>query len=93
MHISSFKPDKNDLLEDVLEEKEIREDLECLTVDDFIDAFISTLRIDSTIDEVIEILDTARRQIQLYKNERICELLYMEHPRRINKEKPLEVKA
>ena len=77
MHLSRFKPGANDDIEDCLIEQEIRQDLENLTVDDFIDALADTIDKDTTGDMILQNLEEAYHRIRLYKNERIYELLFM----------------
>jgi len=69
-------PKKDDLQEDI-EEKEVRQDLEKLTVEDFIGTLLDTIDKDTTVDMIEQNLTSAIRTIQDYKTDRVKEILWM----------------
>jgi len=78
MHYSTFdmsKDMKEDDFQEYLNEKRIRQDLENLTVDDFIASLLDTIDRDTTVDMVVDNLWSAREMINCYRCERIGDIL------------------
>ena len=82
MHYSTFDISEDMREEDFqeyLNEKQIRQDLENLTVEDFIATLLDTIDKDTTVDMIESNLINAVRTIQDYKSDRIREILSMKH--------------
>jgi len=80
MHHLTFdmsKDIKEDDFQEYLNEKRIRQDLENLTVEDFIGSLLDTIDRDTTVDMIEDNLLRAVRIIQEYKTDRIMEILFM----------------
>ena len=92
MYISRFKPGDNDTFDETLEEIKIREDIENLSVEDFIDALTSTITKDTTIDMILQNLERAYDVIIDYKRDRICNILFMKSTYAFLKEKEQKTK-
>jgi len=93
MNISSFNPSKDINKEDIqeyLEEKRIRQDLENLTVKQFISTLLNTINQDTTVDMIEKNLLDAHMILQDYETDRIIRILFMKHSYTFQQEKKLK---
>ena len=104
MHISTFdisKDIRDSDFQGYLEEKRVRQDLEKLTVEDFIGTLLDTIDKDTTVDMIEQNLISAVRTIQDYKTDRVKEILWIksswdfkkEQERKQKTSKTVEVKT
>lgn len=80
MDYTTFDSSKNlteDDFQECLNEKRIRQDIENLTVEEFISALLDTIDKDTTVDMIEDNLLRAIRMIQDYKTNRIERILFM----------------
>ena len=77
--LSKSKNINEEEFQELLYEKKIRQDLEELTVEDFILGMLDTIDKDTTVDMVEQNLLSAITQIQQYKTDRIKEILFLKH--------------
>jgi len=82
MNISSFNLSTDiseDDFQEYIDEKRIRQDLEKLTVKQFISTLLNTIDKDTTVDMIEKNLLDAHMVLQDYETDRIIRILFMKH--------------
>jgi len=79
MHYVQDDRIKDSSRKDFIDDMKIREDLEQLTVEDFIDALLDTIDNNTTVEMIEDNLMGAASLIQEYKRERILKILLLKH--------------